>query len=74
MYDDPKRVRRPYGRVNLDEYESRLIDAVAEFTGVERAALLLELWHLLCSAPPEITSRQILTRFCTAWLAALVEL
>ena len=40
MYDDPKRVRRPYGRVNLDEYESRLIDAVAEFTGVERAALL----------------------------------
>ena len=40
MYPDPKRVRRPYARVNLDEYESRLIDAVADYTGVERAALL----------------------------------
>lgn len=43
MYPDPKRVRRPYARINLDEYEARLIDALVDYTGQERAALLREM-------------------------------
>lgn len=43
MYQDPKRVRRPYARINLDEYEARLIDALVDYTGTERAALLRQL-------------------------------
>lgn len=43
MYQDPKRVRRPYARINLDEYEARLIDAMVDYTGIERAVLLRQL-------------------------------
>ncbi|GEK74210.1 MULTISPECIES: hypothetical protein [Halomonas] len=43
MYQDPKRVRTRYGSINLDEYEARLIDALADYTGIERAALLRQL-------------------------------
>lgn len=43
MYQDPKRIRRPYARINLDEYEARLIDAMVDYTGIERAALLRQL-------------------------------
>ena len=43
MYRDPKRVRRPYARINLDEYEAKLIDALVEYTGTERATLLRQL-------------------------------
>ncbi|SDG27426.1 hypothetical protein SAMN05216571_10818 [Onishia taeanensis] len=43
MYQDPKRVRTRYGALNLDEYEARLIDALVDYTGIERAALLRQL-------------------------------
>lgn len=43
MYQDPKRIRRRYGSINLDEYEARLVDALVEYTGVERATLLRQL-------------------------------
>lgn len=43
MYQDPKRVRRPYARINLDEYERRLVDALVDYTGEERATLLRQL-------------------------------
>ncbi len=43
MYQDPKRVRRPYARINLDEYERRLFDALVDYTGEERATLLRQL-------------------------------
>ncbi len=43
MYQDPKRVRRPYGRINLDQYEAKLLDALVDYTGVERGVLLREM-------------------------------
>ncbi|MBZ9576750.1 hypothetical protein [Modicisalibacter sp. MOD 31.J] len=43
MYQDPKRVRSRYGAINLDKYEARLIDALVDYTGIERAALLRQL-------------------------------
>lgn len=43
MYPDPRRVRRPYARINLDDYEARLIDALVDYTGQERAALLRDM-------------------------------
>ncbi|MCC5811341.1 MAG: hypothetical protein JJU06_13305 [Ectothiorhodospiraceae bacterium] len=43
MYQDPKRIRRRYGAINLDEYEARLIDALVDYTGIERATLLRQL-------------------------------
>lgn len=43
MYQDPKRIRSRYGAINLDEYEARLIDAMVDYTGIERAALLRQL-------------------------------
>lgn len=43
MYPDPKRVRRRYAAINLDQYEARLIDALVDYTGIERAALLRQL-------------------------------
>ncbi|SDK70296.1 hypothetical protein [Billgrantia gudaonensis] len=43
MYQDPKRVRTRYGSINLDEYEARLIDALSDYTGIERASLLRQL-------------------------------
>lgn len=43
MYSDSKRVRRRYCGVNLDEYEAKLIDAMVEFSGVERATLIRQL-------------------------------
>lgn len=43
MYQDPKRIRRPYARINLDSYEARLIDAMADYTGIGRATLLRQL-------------------------------
>ncbi|MBZ5875990.1 hypothetical protein [Chromohalobacter israelensis] len=43
MYQDPKRIRSRYGAINLDEYEARLIDAMVDYTGIERATLLRQL-------------------------------
>lgn len=43
MYQDPKRVRSRYAALNLDQYEAQLIDALVEYTGIERASLLRQL-------------------------------
>ncbi|KAA0011169.1 hypothetical protein HOP62_07590 [Halomonas sp. MCCC 1A17488] len=43
MYQDPKRVRSRYGAINLDEYERRLIDALVDYTGIDKAVLLRQL-------------------------------
>ena len=43
MYQDPKRVRSRYGAINLDEYERRLIDALVDDTGIDKAVLLRQL-------------------------------
>lgn len=43
MYTDPQRVRRPYARLNLDRYESKLLDALVEYTGMGRAELIRQL-------------------------------
>lgn len=43
MYGDPKRVRQRYGSINLDAYEKRLVDALVDYTGIERGALLRQL-------------------------------
>lgn len=43
MYQDPKRVRTRYGSINLDQYEAQLIDAMVDYTGIERATLLRQL-------------------------------
>ena len=40
MYQDPKRVRTRYAALNLDQYEAQLIDALVDYTGIERASLL----------------------------------
>ena len=43
MYQDPKRVRTCYAALNLDQYEAQLIDALVDYTGIERASLLRQL-------------------------------
>lgn len=43
MYQDPKRVRSRYAALNLDQYEARLIDALVDYTGIDKAALLRQL-------------------------------
>ncbi|EPC02425.1 hypothetical protein L861_09040 [Litchfieldella anticariensis FP35 = DSM 16096] len=43
MYPDPKRVRTRYASLNLDQYESQLIDALVDYTGIDRAVLLRQL-------------------------------
>lgn len=43
MYRDPKRIRHRYGSINLDQYEARLVDALVDYTGIERGALLRQL-------------------------------
>ncbi|MBA2781098.1 hypothetical protein [Billgrantia kenyensis] len=43
MYQDPKRVCSRYGAINLDEYERRLIDALVDYTGIDKAVLLRQL-------------------------------
>nr|WP_290693747.1 hypothetical protein [Halomonas sp. UBA3074] len=43
MYQDPKRVRTRYSALNLDQYEAQLIDALVDYTGIERASLLRQL-------------------------------
>lgn len=43
MYQDPKRIRRRYGAINLDDYEARLVDALVDYTGMERSTLLRQL-------------------------------
>lgn len=43
MYQDPKRVRSRYAALNLDQYEAQLIDALVEYTGIDRASLLRQL-------------------------------
>tara|TARA_R110000850_G_scaffold97238_4_gene203001 strand:- start:278 stop:490 length:213 start_codon:yes stop_codon:yes gene_type:complete len=43
MYQDPKRVRTRYSALNLDQYEAQLIDALVDYTGIERATLLRKL-------------------------------
>ena len=43
MYQDSKRVRTRYAALNLDQYEAQLIDALVDYTGIERASLLRQL-------------------------------
>lgn len=43
MYQDPKRVRSRYAALNLDQYEAQLIDALVDYTGIDRASLLRQL-------------------------------
>ena len=43
MYQDPTRVRTRYAALNLDQYEAQLIDALVDYTGIERASLLRQL-------------------------------
>ena len=43
MDQDPKRVRTRYAALNLDQYEAQLIDALVDYTGIERASLLRQL-------------------------------
>ena len=43
MYQDPKRVRTRYAALNLDQYEAQPIDALVDYTGIERASLLRQL-------------------------------
>ncbi|WP_417329548.1 hypothetical protein [Halomonas cupida] len=43
MYQDPKRVRSRYSAINLDQYEARLIDALVDYTGLDKATLLRQL-------------------------------
>ncbi len=43
MYQDPKRVRTRYGTINLDQYGRRLIDALVDYTGIDKAVLLRQL-------------------------------
>lgn len=43
MYQDPKRIRERYGAINLDQYEAKLIDALVDYTGLDKAALLRQL-------------------------------
>lgn len=43
MYPDPKRVRTRYAALNLDQYETRLIDALVDYTGIDKAVLVRQL-------------------------------
>lgn len=43
MYPDPKRVRINRITVNLDEYEHKLLTALAEYQGEQLAKLLRDL-------------------------------
>lgn len=43
MYQDPNRIRRRYAALNLDSYEASLIDALVNYTGVEKATLIRQL-------------------------------
>lgn len=43
MYQDPKRVRSRYSGLNLDQYEAQLIDALVDYTGMDRATLVRQL-------------------------------
>lgn len=42
-YPDPKRVKANRLQIRLDQYENNLIQALAEYSGVEPAALVREL-------------------------------
>lgn len=39
MYQDPKRVRKNRVSINLDDYELALIQALVNYTGIDRASL-----------------------------------
>jgi len=43
MYPDPKRVRSRYAALNLDQYETQLIDALVAYTGIDKAVLVRQL-------------------------------
>lgn len=43
MNSDIRRIRQRYSGVNLDDYEAKLIDALADYTGVSKATLLRQL-------------------------------
>ncbi|WP_110709255.1 hypothetical protein [Salinicola sp. CR57] len=43
MYQDNRRRRNNRIGINLDEYEDGLIEALAAYTGVEKAALVREM-------------------------------
>lgn len=42
-YPDPKRVKANRFQIRLDQYEHNLIQALAEYQGIEPAALIREL-------------------------------
>lgn len=43
MHMDPSRVRSRYAAINLDKYERELFDALVNYTGMSRGALLRQL-------------------------------
>lgn len=43
MYQDTNRIRNTRISISLDKYEAKLIQALVDYTGVERAALLRQM-------------------------------
>lgn len=43
MYQDTNRIRSNRISISLDNYEAKLIQALVDYTGVERAALLRQM-------------------------------
>lgn len=43
MYPDPKRIRKNRVSINLDDYEAALIQALVDYTGTDRAALVRQM-------------------------------
>ncbi|WP_237673668.1 hypothetical protein [Vreelandella profundi] len=43
MHQDTRLIRTRYAAVNLDAYEAKLIDALADYTGMSKATLLRQL-------------------------------
>ena len=43
MYPDPKRIRKNRVSINLDDYEAALIQALVDYTGSDRAALVRQM-------------------------------
>lgn len=43
MYQDQKRIRKNRVSINLDDYEAALIQALVDYTGADRAALVRQM-------------------------------
>ncbi|WP_110675936.1 hypothetical protein [Salinicola sp. RZ23] len=43
MHQDSKRLKAHRTGINLDEYEDNLIDALVDYTGIEKATLLRQM-------------------------------